>query len=259
MIRSGKFINICIYLIAILIVVFLRNSFAEQEDPYLQRYFTKAISLFDEKRYEEAIKAFEYIIKVEKSRGEAYFTPFAEIYIDKSKEWDSIVFPRKKDMAALEDESMDEVYKGLIDYYEENRKVSLETSGPIAADVKGEEKEEDKEVIASKKTLDESGWTRIGAKSSRQTADLYAVLAERPPDVPGWTRLGTGTGGAVLTEAEREEKIAAMLKDEKFREILYKRIDSGLENLDDNLVMFFEDQRFRNIVRTIRTHKLRNK
>jgi len=50
----------------------------------LRRYFEKAMSLFESGKYKEAIAVFENLMDVEKSQNESYFTPFAEIYIEKS-------------------------------------------------------------------------------------------------------------------------------------------------------------------------------
>lgn len=52
----------------------------------LRRYFEKAMSLFENGKYKEAIAVFENLIEIEKSQSESYFTPFAEIYIEKSND-----------------------------------------------------------------------------------------------------------------------------------------------------------------------------
>ena len=51
----------------------------------LRRYFEEAMFLFESGKYKEAVMLFEKLIEVEKANNEAYFTPFAEIYIEKSK------------------------------------------------------------------------------------------------------------------------------------------------------------------------------
>jgi type II secretory pathway component GspD/PulD (secretin) len=51
----------------------------------LRRYFEEAMFLFESGKYKEAIRIFEKLIDVEKGNNEMYFTPFAEIYIEKSR------------------------------------------------------------------------------------------------------------------------------------------------------------------------------
>ncbi|MBU1933256.1 MAG: hypothetical protein KKC66_05090 [Candidatus Omnitrophica bacterium] len=52
----------------------------------LRKYFEKAMSLFENGKYKEAIAVFENLMEIEKSQNESYFTPFAEIYIEKSND-----------------------------------------------------------------------------------------------------------------------------------------------------------------------------
>jgi len=51
----------------------------------LRKYFEEAMSLFESGKYREAVIIFEKLIEVEKGDNKAYFTPFAEIYIEKSR------------------------------------------------------------------------------------------------------------------------------------------------------------------------------
>ncbi|MEE8317972.1 MAG: hypothetical protein V3S13_03585, partial [Candidatus Omnitrophota bacterium] len=51
----------------------------------MKRYFEKAMYLFETARYKEAVSVFEKLIEIEETQKELYFTPFAEIYIEKSK------------------------------------------------------------------------------------------------------------------------------------------------------------------------------
>ena len=73
----------------------------------LKKYFEKAMSLFETGRYKEAISVFENIIEMEKTQGESYFTPFAEIYIDKSRS-------RIKEMSVLEDRRWQRMEEDVI-------------------------------------------------------------------------------------------------------------------------------------------------
>ena len=62
---------------------FMRTAVTSKLD--LRKYFEEAMSLFESGKYKEAVTIFEKLIEVEKANNEAYFTPFAEIYIEKSK------------------------------------------------------------------------------------------------------------------------------------------------------------------------------
>jgi len=62
---------------------FIKTAVASKLD--LRRYFEEAMFLFESGKYKEAVMLFEKLIEVEKANNEAYFTPFAEIYIEKSK------------------------------------------------------------------------------------------------------------------------------------------------------------------------------
>lgn len=73
----------------------------------LKKYFENAMSLFETGRYKEAISVLENIIEMEKAQRESYFTPFAEIYIDKSK-------TRIREMNILEDRRWQRMEEGVI-------------------------------------------------------------------------------------------------------------------------------------------------
>jgi len=74
----------------------------------LKRYFEKAMYLFESARYRECISVFENLIELEKSQGESYFTPFAEIYIEKATS-------RMLEMLVLEDKKWAKMKKNVID------------------------------------------------------------------------------------------------------------------------------------------------
>jgi type II secretory pathway component GspD/PulD (secretin) len=61
----------------------MKTAIASKLD--LRKYFEEAMSMFESGKYKEAIIIFEKLIEVERINNEAYFTPFAEIYIEKSK------------------------------------------------------------------------------------------------------------------------------------------------------------------------------
>ncbi len=73
----------------------------------LRKYFEKAMSLFESGRYKEAIAVFENLIEIEQSQNESYFTPFAEIYIEKSRS-------RLDEIFVLEDRRWKKMAEGVI-------------------------------------------------------------------------------------------------------------------------------------------------
>lgn len=74
----------------------------------LRKYFEEAMALFEAARYREAVTVFEKLIEIEKEQGEAYFTPFAEIYIEKSK-------ARMADMMMVRQKKLERIKKDVID------------------------------------------------------------------------------------------------------------------------------------------------
>ena len=264
------------------------KAFAE-EDPYLQKYFRKAISLFEDKKYEQAIEVFEQIIEIEDERGQFHFTPFVEIYIDKSKAGNVMLIPEKRRVAESKSKkvltsehverqveakgevrdqaSVDRVYEELADYYDEKQK-----SPSIITTYSAEDKEEDIEAdldearhkyksikpktkifTRKEKAYDESGWTRLRPKPSEGTKPKTKIFTrkEKAYDESGWTRLRPKPSVRIEHDSSHE--------DGEFGDLLYEAIDSGVENLDDDMLMFFDDQRFKNIVGRIATYKLRKR
>ena len=264
------------------------KAFAE-EDSYLQKYFKTAISLFEDKKYEQAIKVFEQIIEIEDERGEFHFTPFVEIYLDKSKARNVVLIPKKRRVAESKSKkvltsehverqveakgevrdqaSVDRVYEELADYYDEKQK-----SPSIITTYSAEDEEDDieayldearhkyegikpkRKIITRKEEVyDESGWTRLGPKPLEGIKPKRKIITRKEEvyDESGWTRLGPKP----LVRIERDSSP----KDGEFGDLLYEAIDSGVENLDDDMLMFFDDQRFKNIVGRIATYKLRKR
>jgi len=93
------------------------NSFASVDASYirtavtsrvdLRKYFEEAMSLFESGKYKEAIAILEKLIDIEKSSGESYFTPFAEIYIDKSRD-------RMAELMILEEKKLERMKKKVV-------------------------------------------------------------------------------------------------------------------------------------------------
>lgn len=88
----------------------------------LKRYFEKAMSLFESGKYKEAVVVLESLIEIESSQRENYFTPFAEIYIEKSK-------ARMREMFVLEDRKWARMKKKVVD---EVVRIAQEESDGIA-------------------------------------------------------------------------------------------------------------------------------
>lgn len=253
-----KFV-LCVNVIMILIFSLCVETFAIQGS-YLQKYFKKAISLFENKKYEEAIKVFKYIIKIEDNQKQFYFTPFAEVYIDKSRARNVTLIPKKRRAAKSKTKkvltsehverqvevggeagghvSVDRVYEELMDYYDEKQ----EHPG-IMTTYSAEDREWKIDTY-----LDEAQYKHKGTKPERRSF----ARKENAYDESGWTRLGPKP----LVEIEDNRKIVNLYKDGEFGDLLYEAIDSGLENLDDDMLMFFDDQRFKDIVERIATYKL---
>ncbi len=90
----------------------------------LRRYFEKAMELFESNRYKEAIAVFENLIEIEKSQNESYFTPFAEIYIEKSRS-------RMEEMVIVKDRRWQKMQKNVIT---EAEKIAEKSAEAMAGD-----------------------------------------------------------------------------------------------------------------------------
>ncbi|MDP8230339.1 MAG: hypothetical protein P9L93_04460 [Candidatus Gorgyraea atricola] len=108
----------------------------------LRRYFEKAMSLFESGKYRESVIVFENLIEIETSQKESYFTPFAEIYIDKSR-------ARMKELMMLEDRKWAKMKKQVLS---EAEKIAQDELDQIA---KKEEKrllEEEQRILREEET-----------------------------------------------------------------------------------------------------------
>ena len=97
-----------------------RNRMLSRVD--LKRYFEKAMSLFESGKYRETVVILESLIEIESSQRENYFTPFAEIYIEKSK-------ARMREMLVLKDRKWARMKKKVVD---EVVRIAQEESDRIA-------------------------------------------------------------------------------------------------------------------------------
>lgn len=73
----------------------------------LRKYFEEAMSLFESGKYKEAVIIFEKLIEVEKADNQSYFTPFAEIYIEKSK-------TRMAELMIMEEKKWERMKKDVV-------------------------------------------------------------------------------------------------------------------------------------------------
>jgi len=133
--------------------------------------------------------------------------------------------------------SVGRVYEELTDYYDEKQK-----SPSIITTYSAEDEEDDIEAY-----LDEARYKYKGIKPKTK----IITRKEEVYDESGWTRLGPKP----LVRIERDSSH----EDGEFGDLLYEAIDSGVENLDDDMLMFYDDQRFKNIVGRIATYKLRKR
>ncbi len=121
-----------VVLAGVLLLPFYGRTFALPDSYYnrpamfsrvdLRKYFEKAMSLFESGKYKEAIALFENLIEIERSQNESYFTPFAEIYIEKSE-------ARLKEMFIVEDRRWARMKKDVVD---EAERIAREEAEEVA-------------------------------------------------------------------------------------------------------------------------------
>ncbi len=115
----------------------------------LRKYFEEAMSLFESGKYREAIIIFEKLIEVESSGNQAYFTPFAEIYIEKSR-------ARMAELMIMEEKKWERMKKDVVGEAEalarkESEKIirEAEQKKKLALDLKKKELYEEEQNIKS--------------------------------------------------------------------------------------------------------------
>lgn len=132
----------------------------------LRRYFEKAMSLFEGGKYKEAIAVFENLIEIEKSQNEEYFTPFAEIYIDKSKD-------RLREMFVVEDRKWAKMKKDVI---VEAEKIAKQEAEKNVRAARGEEERIKREQELKRKAVEESEKRRTVELSEKARSTYEAAL-----------------------------------------------------------------------------------
>lgn len=211
-------------------IFFCGDIFGRQDSAYLKKYFENAIFLYESGRYKEAILLFEKIVEAETAEGKFYFTPFAEIYIDKSKD---------KDVTLI-----------------------LQDKKPVRA--------------SSRSVSKKSGADHPGAKAGRENtvnsydnrADYYANK-QKTPSVTAKPENIKGKGMEIekalvleekkivkIPETEPKKEKEALANADKIRQdLLNEKLEEGLENLDQDTLKSFDDERFVDIVKRIKQYK----
>jgi len=217
--------------VLIISMIFISGDvFGGQDTAYLKKYFENAIFLYESSKYKEAILLFEKIIEAENAEGKFYFTPFAEIYIDKSKDKDVTLISQDKNPAGISSRSVSKKsnrghpevkggkektvnsYDNMVDYYADKQKTPLLTAKPENIKDKG---------MKIEKTL---------------------VFEEKK--------------GVKAPETEPGKEKGALANADKIRQdLLNEKLEEGLENLDQDTLKSFDDERFVDIVKRIKQYK----
>lgn len=227
-IRYYKYILSAVLIIS---TIFLSGDiFGGQDSAYLKKYFENAIFLYESGRYKEAILLFEKIVEAENAEGKFYFTPFAEIYIDKSKDKDVTLISQDKKPVGVSSRSVSKKsnrghpgvkggkektansYDNMVDYYANKQKTP-----PLAAkpeNIKGKSAEIKKALVSEEKKI--------------------VKIQETEP---------------------KKEKEALANADKIRQDLLNEKLEEGLENLDQDTLKSFDDERFVDIVKRIKQYK----
>lgn len=228
-----KYYKYTLRAILIISIIFLCGDiFGGQDSAYLKKYFENAIFLYESSKYKEAILLFEKIIETENAEGEFYFTPFAEIYIDKSRNKDITLMPQNKKQVKIRSKSVSKKsdreylgikdskenaansYDNMIDYYANKQKIA-----PLAArpenikgnDMEMEPKKEKAVAISANEILQE-------------------LLAEPK------------NGKQIATSADKIRQ--DLLADKIRQDLLNEKLEEDLGNLDQDTLKSFDDERF---------------
>lgn len=212
-------------------IVFCGDIFGGQDSPYLKKYFENAIFLYESGKYKESILLFEKIIEAENAEGKFYFTPFAEIYIEKSKDKNITLMPPQDKKPVKISSPM----------------VSKKSDGRFPGIKDGKEK-----------TADNYD-NRANYNANKQKTPL---LAAKPEKIKG---KGVETEKALVSEEKKIAKIQevdpekekeALANADKIRQdLMNEKLEEGLENLDQDTLKSFDDERFVDIVKRIKQYK----
>lgn len=176
----------------------------------LRRYFEKAMSLFESGKYKEAMAVFENLIEIEKSQNESYFTPFAEIYIEKSKD-------RLREMLVVEDRKWAKMKNDVIS---EAEKIAQQEAEENARKVREEEERIKAEQELKRKAIEEAKRKKAfeleqNIKSAYETALKYYNEQNYPAAIIEFKRVKeldpgnkfVAQAGAFIEKAQGEIKM----------------------------------------------------
>jgi len=234
--KSAAHISYYKYTLSALLIIsaifFSGDIFGSQDTAYLKKYFENAIFLYESGKYKESILLFEKIIEAENSEGKFYFTPFAEIYIEKSKDKNITLMPSQG-------------------------KKPVKISSPIVS------KKSDGELPGVKDGKEKT------ADNYDNKADYYANKRKTPPLIAAKPdnikSKGAETEKALVSEekktikipeADPEKEKEALANADKIRlDLMNEKLEEGLENLDQDTLKSFDDERFVDIVKRIKQYK----
>ncbi|MFH1854624.1 MAG: hypothetical protein ABH815_04855 [Candidatus Omnitrophota bacterium] len=186
----------------------------------LRKYFEKAMSLFESGKYEEAIAVFENLMAIEKSQNESYFTPFAEIYIEKSKDRlsERLVLEDRK-WARMKNDVISEAEKVVQQEAEKNvRKASEEEEKRIKREEElkrssAEETEKKKALELEKKVR--STYERALGYYNEQNYPAAIVEFKRVKELDRENRLASQSDSFI-------ERAQAQIKENEEKELLVR-------------------------------------
>jgi len=142
--------------VLIISIIFLCGDiFGGQAETYLKKYFENAIFLYESSRYKEAILLFEKIIEAEKAERKFYFTPFAEIYIDKARDKDVALIPYDGNLAGRvrmknDKENIKNNRDNIVDYHKNKQKIT--SLAAKSENIKDKGIETEKSLVSEEKT-----------------------------------------------------------------------------------------------------------
>ena len=193
------------------------DVFGGQEDVYLKKYFENAIFLYESSKYKEAILLFEKIIEAEKTEGKFYFTPFSEIYIDKARDKDVTLMPRDGSLAER--------------VRMQNDKENIEQNPDKIVDYYKSKRKTTSFTAKPENIKDKN----VEIEESPASEEKTAVKIPEP-------------------EPEKEKEVVANA-DKIRRDLINEKLEEGLENLDQDTLESYENERFVDIVKRIKQYK----
>ncbi|MDP2911034.1 MAG: hypothetical protein Q8N76_01705, partial [Candidatus Omnitrophota bacterium] len=189
---------------------FMRTAVTSKLD--LRKYFEEAMSLFESGKYKEAVAIFEKLIEVEKANNETYFTPFAEIYIEKSR-------TRMAELMIMEEKKWERMKKDVVSEAENiARKESQRIFQADESRKKAQEERYRKEALEKEENL----------RSVFNKAVEYYRAGDYPASVVEFKKIKDMDPSSPMA-SQGESYIQAMQKDIKQREekiILVKMEDA---------------------------------